>query len=112
MGSFENHGNIVFGLRVDVDTIHGLEMGVPVLLDLLRDYSVKASFFVPMGPDRTGRNFFHALGRIKRHRGVNPLKKYGAKNALYGFLLPSPKFYESGLKELKKAFFNGHEVAL
>ncbi len=112
MGSFENHGNIVFGLRVDVDTIHGLEMGVPVLLDLLRDYSIKASFFVPMGPDRTGRNFFHALGRIKRHRGVNPFKKYGAKNALYGFLLPSPKFYESGLKELKKAFFEGHEVAL
>ncbi len=112
MGSFENRGNIVFGLRVDVDTIHGLEMGVPVLLDLLRDYSVKASFFVPMGPDRTGRNLFHALARIKRHRGVNPFKKYGVKNALYGFLLPSPKFYESGLKELKKAFFEGHEVAL
>jgi len=112
MDSFQKRGNIVFGLRVDVDTIYGLKRGVPLLLDLLSDFSVKASFFVPMGPDRTGRNFFHALKRIKQHRGVNPFKKFGLKNSLYGFLLPSPNFYESGLKELKEAFFKGHEVAL
>ena len=41
-------------LRVDVDTRRGLHEGVPRLLALFRRLDVVASFFVTMGPDRSG----------------------------------------------------------
>ena len=41
-------------LRVDVDTRRGLSDGVPRLLELFRRLDVTASFFVTMGPDRSG----------------------------------------------------------
>ena len=41
--------------KVDVDTKRGLEQGVPNLLGIFKDLGIRASFFVPMGPDRTGR---------------------------------------------------------
>src|SRR3972149_4222048 len=49
-------------LRVDVCTRRGLDEGVPRLLERLRRIGVSASFFVTMGPDRSGA----ALGRLVR----------------------------------------------
>jgi hypothetical protein len=40
-------------IKVDVDTRIGLREGVPRLLELLRRYGVKASFFVSFGADVT-----------------------------------------------------------
>ena len=54
-----------FGLRVDVDTIRGLSEGVPQILDILYEVGVHATFFVTMGPDRTGRNLFQLHLRMK-----------------------------------------------
>lgn len=39
-------------LRIDVDSIQGLAHGVPFYLKLLGELNWKASFFVPMGPNR------------------------------------------------------------
>ena len=39
------------GLRVDVDTIEGLVHGLPVLLRILANAGVRATIFLPMGPD-------------------------------------------------------------
>ncbi|MBP1734977.1 MAG: chitin deacetylase, partial [Deltaproteobacteria bacterium] len=44
----------IIGLKIDVDTYEGMKNGAPTLLDLLRQFSIKASFFVPMGRDHTG----------------------------------------------------------
>jgi len=78
-------------LRVDVDTRRGLEEGVPRLLALLRRLDLRASFFVTMGPDRSGRAIRRALRPsflLKMWR-TNPLRLYGLRTLLSGTLLPA-----------------------
>ncbi len=101
------------GLRVDVDTLGGLRKGVPALLDLFGELQVRASFFVTLGPDRSGlaiRSLFlkrGSFGRLMRLRGV-----YGLRAGFYGLLLPSPRIGESNPRTLKQVKQRGHEVGL
>src|SRR5439155_1550905 len=70
-------------LRVDVDTRRGLTEGVPRLLELFRLAGVRASFFVTMGPDRSGRAIRRALRPsflLKMWR-TNALRLYGFRSA-------------------------------
>src|SRR5581483_6566840 len=55
----------VFALKVDVDTRLGLRDGAPRLLELLAHHGVQATFFVAMGPDRTGLS----IRRVLRQKG-------------------------------------------
>ena len=55
----------VLALKVDVDTEIGLRDGAPRLLELFERLGVRASWYVTMGPDRTGLS---AL-RVFRQRG-------------------------------------------
>ena len=64
--------NRTIGIKVDVDTFAGMRSGVPVLLDIFRNHDIKASFFVPMGRDNTGRTVkrvFTGRGSSKRRAG-------------------------------------------
>ena len=68
-------------LRVDVDTRRGLEEGVPRLLELFRRTGTRASFFVTMGPDRSGlalRRAFRPGFLLKMWR-TNALRLYGVR---------------------------------
>ena len=102
-------------LKIDVDTHAGLKDGVVALLDILRRRNLPASFFVPFGPDNSGR----ALFRVFRHKGflakmrrTRALSIYGLKTALSGTLLPGraigPSFPDR-LEMIQKA---GHELGL
>ena len=51
----------LLGLRIDVDTHAGLRDGVPRLLDLLREAKARGTFYVAMGPDRSGLAVLNAL---------------------------------------------------
>jgi len=64
------------GIKVDVDTFQGMRNGVPVLLDIFRRHDVRASFFVPMGKDNTGRT----VKRVFTRKGF--LKKAGRVGVL------------------------------
>lgn len=79
-------------LKIDVDTHDGLRVGVPRLAALLVAEGIRASFFIAMGPDNSGR----ALARIFKNRGF--LRKmwrtrapsmYGWRTILSGTLLPA-----------------------
>jgi peptidoglycan/xylan/chitin deacetylase (PgdA/CDA1 family) len=100
-------------LRIDVDTRRGLEDGVPVLLDLLGARAARASFFVTMGPDRSGR----ALRRLWRPSFVAKMwrsrawRLYGLRTVLRGTLLPSPMVGAGAPAVLRAAAAAGHEVA-
>jgi len=99
-----------FCLRVDVDTSNCLIKGVPALLRALKEHDIRATFFVPMGPDRLGRNFNPAC--LREYLRLVPLRKFGAKNLLYGLLLPPPDM--GNLLSTQLAYFSedGHEFAL
>jgi undecaprenyl phosphate-alpha-L-ara4FN deformylase len=78
-------------LRVDVDTRRGLTEGVPRLLDVFRRLEIAASFFVTMGPERSGtaiRRAWRPSFVVKMLR-TNPFRLYGVRALLAGTLLPA-----------------------
>jgi len=103
------------GLKIDVDTLQGLREGVPALARILKEWGIRASFFVALGPDCSGR----AVLRVFRQRGF--LKKmwrtkapavYGLKTMLYGTVLPAPVIGEQAGEILPRLAEAGHEVGL
>ena len=100
-------------LRVDVDTRRGLDDGVPALLELFRGLGIRASFFVTMGPDRSGRAIRRALRPsflVKMWR-TNPLRLYGVRTLLSGTLLPARLVGAGAPALLRQVADAGHEVA-
>jgi undecaprenyl phosphate-alpha-L-ara4FN deformylase len=103
------------GIKVDVDTLQGFREGVPALLKVLAAFGVKASFFLALGPDNSGR----ALLRIFRQQGF--LEKmwrtrapalYGLKTMCYGTLWPAPLIGDAAPEILPQILAAGHEVGL
>jgi peptidoglycan/xylan/chitin deacetylase (PgdA/CDA1 family) len=100
-------------LRVDVDTRRGLVDGVPRLLDVFRGTGARASFFVTMGPDRSGvalRRAWRPSFLLKMWR-TNPLRLYGLRTLLSGTLLPAPPVGAGAPALLRDLAAEGHEVA-
>jgi undecaprenyl phosphate-alpha-L-ara4FN deformylase len=103
----------ILGLKIDVDTYQGMKRGVPRLLDLLRDEGLKATFFLSIGPDASGRAILQLLknpkflGKMVRTRAVS---LYGFRTALYGTLLPSPLIALSFPEMVGRIIAEGHEV--
>ena len=102
-------------IKVDVDTLEGFCQGVPALMEVLEAHAVKASFFLALGPDNSGRAIF----RIFRQRGF--LEKmwrtrapalYGFKTMCYGTLLPGPKIGAAAPHLAPQLAAAGHEVGL
>lgn len=96
--------------RVDVESVNCLLHGVPAMLKAFDEYDFKATFFVPMGPDRLGRNF--KPKDLPRYLNLEPVKKFGLKNLLHGLLLPTPDIGKDYGPELRRIGGRGHEVGL
>jgi len=103
----------IVGLRVDVDTRRGLDEGVPRLLELFRRLGVRASFFVTMGPDHSGRALRRALrpSFLAKMWRTNPLKLYGLRTLLSGTLVPARLVGAGAPAMLRQIADEGHEVA-
>jgi len=100
-------------LRVDVCTRRGLAEGVPRLLELFRRLDVAASFFVTMGPERSGtaiRRAWRPSFVLKMLR-TNPLRLYGLRALLAGTLLPARPVGAGAPGLLRDIAAAGHEVA-
>ena len=100
-------------LRVDVDTRRGLHEGVPRLLALFAQLDVAASFFVTMGPDRSGlalRRAWRPSFLLKMLR-TNPFRLYGVRTLLSGTLLPARLVGAAAPALLRDIARAGHEVA-
>ena len=104
-----------FVLKVDVDTHEGLRDGAPRLLELFARHDVRASWFVSMGPDRTGR----AILRVFRQRGfLRKMLRSGAprlypwRTLLRGTLLPSIPIVTSQPDRVRAIAAAGHEVGV
>jgi peptidoglycan/xylan/chitin deacetylase (PgdA/CDA1 family) len=114
---------MMFGLRVDVDTLWGLQRGVKNLLDLFDEVKIKATFFVPFGADETGK----ALKRVFEEKGF--LKRvlrlqFGLRSSDFtrigrlpfsvfnGTLIPSPRMGENHPEILLEIKRRGHEIGI
>jgi undecaprenyl phosphate-alpha-L-ara4FN deformylase len=96
-----------------VDTRRGLGEGVPRLLALFRRLDVTASFFVTMGPERSGtaiRRVWRPSFLLKMLR-TNPFRLYGVRALLAGTLLPALPVGAGAPQMLRDIASAGHEVA-
>ncbi|MDO8726600.1 MAG: polysaccharide deacetylase family protein [Candidatus Methanoperedens sp.] len=94
---------MTMGLRVDVDSIADA-MAVPELLDLLKKYHSKATFFITTGPDETLRNISHYTG--KNLLSI-PLKRY-----IPGFFQSIIRRNVESHQALQVLINSGHEIGI
>ena len=104
----------LLGLKVDVCTYDGLRVGVPNLLRLFDRQGVRASFFVALGPDTTGRAILRALrpGFLAKMRRTSAIRTYGLRTILSGTLLPSRHMGRRLAPLLRQVVGAGHELAI
>ena len=89
-------------LKIDVDTCRGTQTGVPALIDLLQRHQARASFFLALGPDRSG----HAPQK-------ESLKQfYDRTTRLYGRILKGPTIGVQGMDAMQQIASAGFEVGL
>lgn len=103
----------MLGLKIDVDTYWGMENGVPNLLRTLKDFHIKGTFFLSIGPDNSGRAALQLIKNplfLKKMLRTKAASLYGWKTALYGTLLPAPMIALSFPNIVRQIMDEGHEV--
>ncbi len=103
----------LLGLKIDVDTYWGMKQGVPRLLQTLKEFQVKGTFFLSIGPDNSGRAMLQLIKNplfLKKMIRTNAASLYGWKTALYGTLLPAPMIALAFPDIVRRIIADGHEV--
>jgi len=103
----------MLGLKIDVDTYWGMKNGVPCLLQTLKEFNLRGTFFLSIGPDNSGRAALQLIKNplfLKKMMRTNATALYGWKTALYGTLLPAPMIALSFPKIVNDIIAAGHEV--
>ncbi len=103
----------MLGLKIDVDTYWGMKNGVPCLLEILKQFQIKGTFFLSIGPDNSGRAALQLIKNplfLKKMMRTNAIGLYGWKTALYGTLLPAPMIALSFPQIVNDIIAAGHEV--
>jgi len=101
-------------VKVDVCTHAGMRDGVPALMRLFDDLRIRASFFVSLGPDHSGRAIRRIFrpGFLDKMRRTNAVGTYGWRTVLYGTVLPGPQIARSFPQTMRALVRNGHEVGM
>ena len=104
----------VLGLRVDVDTHDGMRLGVPRLLEIMAQEGVKATFYLSMGPDRSGLAVLNALrpGFLAKMTRTGAAQVYGWRTILSGTLLPSRPIATAFPEIARRTRDEGHETGV
>lgn len=103
------------GLKIDVDTLEGFRQGIPALLEILAARRIKASFFVSLGPDNSGRAIFRVFrqqGFLEKMWRTRAPALYGLRTMFYGTLLPAPLIGAGAGEILRAVAAAGHELGL
>ncbi|MBU4276691.1 MAG: polysaccharide deacetylase family protein [Proteobacteria bacterium] len=101
-------------LKVDIDTKVGLLEGVPRLMDIFAQAGVKASFYIAMGPDHSGRALARLVkpGFLQKQLRSGAAGAYGVTTMLYGVALPGPIIAQEAPYLFHELMAQGHEVGL
>ncbi len=105
----------MIALSVDVDTHDGMRLGVPRLLDAFRVHGVRATFFLSLGPDRSGRAMIPVLTNprfLLKMIGTGAPSLYGWRTILSGTLLPARPIATAFPELVRRIEDEGHEAAI
>ena len=107
-------GGPPLGLRVDIDTHEGMRDGVPRLLETFAAAGVQATFYLSMGPDRSGLAVLNALrpGFLAKMRRTGAARVYGWRTILSGTLLPARPIATAFPEIARRVRAEGHEVGV
>src|SRR5262245_60851235 len=103
------------GLKIDVDTDRGMREGLPRLLEMLRRRSIRATVFVSMGPDHSGRAIRRIItkpGFLRKMLRTKAVSLYGPRTVLYGTLLPGPRIARGNADLFRRIEGEGHEAGV
>jgi undecaprenyl phosphate-alpha-L-ara4FN deformylase len=105
----------MIAIKIDIDTHEGMAKGVPRLLTALSRARTKASFFLALGPDRSGlamvqmaRSPRFALKMFSTRAG----SLYGWRTALSGTVLPARAIATAFPALVRRMEAEGHETAV
>ncbi|PIO08345.1 hypothetical protein COU59_01830 [Candidatus Pacearchaeota archaeon CG10_big_fil_rev_8_21_14_0_10_34_12] len=99
-----------FTLRVDLESDKGIKKGVPRLLDLLKKYDIKASFYLSMGGESNILEILSYRDKLKTS-GKRRIRLWTLKDKLRMVLFPKD-FVKENTKILKKILEEGHELGI
>lgn len=97
-------------LKIDAATFRGTLVGVPRLVEALRQAGAQATFCFNLGPDRSGRMPGRLLGSSRK--GASAMGRYGPATLLYGTLLPAPDVGRRCAGILRGVRDAGYEVGM
>lgn len=99
-----------FTLRVDLESDKGIKKGLPKLLNLLRKYDVKASFYLVMGGESNILEIIKYRGKMT-HSNERKIKIWSFVDKIRMVLLPKD-FVKPNLKILQRILEEGHELGI
>lgn len=104
----------LLGLRIDVDTHDGMRDGVPSLLDTLSRHGARGTFYLSMGPDRSGLAVLNVLrpGFLAKMRRTRAASLYGWRTVLSGTLLPARPIATAFPAVARRVVAEGHEAGV
>jgi len=98
-----------FTLRIDLESDKGIK-AVPRLLNLLKKYKIKASFYIPMGGESNILDLLRYRRRLKS-AGERKIRVFSLLDKIRMILLPKD-FVKANEKILKNILEEGHELGL
>jgi len=99
---------MVFVLRIDVESNKGIKEGIPKIIDLLKRYNIKASFYLTMGGES---GIFDLLKYRKKLDGERGIKIFSKFEILRMAFFPKD-FVENNKNILQRILNEGHELGI
>jgi undecaprenyl phosphate-alpha-L-ara4FN deformylase len=102
------------GLRIEVSTLRALVIGVPRLVEMLKEHQAGATFLFALGAEHTGRFATRLLShRIEgRVRPLQSIRRYGLRAMLSGTLLRGTRFAGKHAGAMRLAQQEGFETGV
>ena len=99
-----------FTLSVDLESDKGIKAGVPILLNLLKKYHIKASFYLSMGGESNICEILKYRNKLKSS-SERKIKIWSLKDKLRMAFFPRD-FVNKNKKILRRILEEGHELGL